>query len=528
MSIFDRLKTLGTPKVQEAEKDTGNSIASILRRNAEEDKKSYQEDAGAIDQFVRILCHQLTNDTSSFRSSDSSSDEPDNAFSRIYLTEDHMAAYACMFPPSENGTHISIESVIEDLRYDGICYGVEQRILSHMVQEQKYLHIFPIAKGTKPVDGEDGSIKSFYSDKDSFNLEAYEGKKPDFDEKNLIQQIRKGEVICRIKPATKGQKGRDVTGRVLKGYDGIGTECPCGKNTQISQDGELLTASVDGVVFMQDGKYCVDRKIVFQEDIKDASALEYDGDIFIRGSVSGGAVIKAGGDVIIEGMVHEAYITSGGTIRLQNGIRGEGKGCLKAEAQVQSRVIEDAIVEAGKDIYAESILNSNITTGGSIYVNTGRGGLAGGDIKALGSVFSKKIGNLSNCLTRITLGFFSDQEYDMRNLEKEERQLHEASERVKKDISALKALPQLSAGKRIVLARLIEQQSSYLERELKLNKELEAIKRIAQVQTRTDARVVSKEIYPTTEIRILGKEMVIQTLHTNCNIHLWDGQLVLY
>lgn len=533
MSIFDRfkssraLKTIQEPKAPQAETAIASSVTDTLRANIEEDKKQFPEDSQYIDQFFRLICQTPAESNRELHSSQEEDSDADNASVQIFLTEDRMSAYACIFPPKEKGRHITVESVMEELRYEGLSYGISDRYLSYIVQEKKYLHIFPLARGTSPIDGEDGVITYYYEDKGPIDLTVPEGTAPDFEEEHLFQPVRKGEIICRFKLPTKSTDGMDVTGRVLKGYDGAELIIPRGKNTLVSNDGLLLTSSVDGIVYTQDGKYCVEKKKVIQENIGSSfGVLDYAGDVLIRGNVSGGATIRAKGDVIVEGTVTEAYITSSGIIRLQKGVMGSGKSIIKAASQIQSRTIEEANVEAEGDVYTEVILNSRLTSGGSIYVNTGRGMVAGGEIKTLNSIYAKKIGNLSDCLTRITLGHHSQLDHDIQNVENELATLRATLEKLRKNVSTMKALPNMSAEKKTILLQLTEQRNLYMERESELSDRLKELKRSSYSGSNT--RIISEEVHPTTEVYLSGKKLVVQSLQTNCNIHLQGGELVLF
>ena len=59
------------------------------------------------------------------------------------------------------------------------------------------------------------------------------------------------------------------------------------------------------------------------------------------------------------GYTTPAQIFAGGDIILQKGIQGGGKGRVSARGNIFSDFIEYADIEAGMDVYANSIINSN-------------------------------------------------------------------------------------------------------------------------------------------------------------------------
>lgn len=82
----------------------------------------------------------------------------------------------------------------------------------------------------------------------------------------------------------------------------------------------------------------------------------------------------------------------GEDIEIRKGMNGSGGGFLKAGGNVSSLFLEHVRVTANGNVSSETIINSNITCGGSVLALSGRGTIIGGNISASKSVEARKIG----------------------------------------------------------------------------------------------------------------------------------------
>ena len=135
--------------------------------------------------------------------------------------------------------------------------------------------------------------------------------------------------------------------------------------------------------------------------------LQVSGNLYIGGDVDGGVVIEASGDIVINGKIGQASVTSTtGTIFVQRGIYGtNGQTKLAAACQVQSPVVEWANIEAGTSVITEAILNSAICCGGTVYVMSGRGLIADSRIQTGDSILCLRIGNLDGGRNQFSVGY---------------------------------------------------------------------------------------------------------------------------
>lgn len=200
----------------------------------------------------------------------------------------------------------------------------------------------------------------------------------------------------------------DVTGLKLPCPQAVSAEVPKGKNTTISRGGQALTACVDGILYIENDKFCVHEQKIIDSDVDQfQGALLISGNLYIEGNVDGGVDIEASGDIVINGKLGQARLRStGGTIQVQNGIYGtSGKTSLRAARQVRAPVVEWAEITAGDSVITETISDSTIYCDGTVYAMVGRGMITSSLIRAGDSILCLRIGNLAGGRSQFSVGY---------------------------------------------------------------------------------------------------------------------------
>ena len=124
----------------------------------------------------------------------------------------------------------------------------------------------------------------------------------------------------------------------------------------------------------------------------------------MRGNVSSNFEIRAGGNVIISGVVEGACIEAGGNIIIARGMNGMAKGILKAGGNIVAKFLENATVSAGGYVNTESILHSNVTASTEIQVTGKRGFITGGHVRAGQRIEVKTLGATLGAPTVVEVG----------------------------------------------------------------------------------------------------------------------------
>lgn len=156
--------------------------------------------------------------------------------------------------------------------------------------------------------------------------------KPQTDENDRVDMRNLGEVICvkantevlRRLPPSSGRSGFDVRGNKLPAKEGDWSPFKMGRGTAVhDKDANLLVATVAGMPKYQDLTMNVDDTFICSGVNVGTGHVNYDGAVLVNGDVTEKMVIRASGDVTINGFVESAEIEAGGDIIITEGALGK-------------------------------------------------------------------------------------------------------------------------------------------------------------------------------------------------------------
>lgn len=500
-------------------------LFSELESASEDLKYRYPGDSDTVDNFVGVLRKAYK---ARYKKAPGGDPQPIKAEAQFFLSEDRMSAYACLFPPLNNGAELTLDEFMTDMHYEGIHYGIMHEEIRREF-ERGYFRIFPVAKGTLPQEGIDGKVTELFQRRKNMCLEIEEEGVVDFGQDIQLQPIRKGAVICLIRPAKPGVDGADVTGQKLPCPQAITPYVPQGENTVIGKGGQALTASVDGILYIKNDQFCIHEQKIIDGDLDQfQGTLQISGNLYIEGNVDGGVSVVASGDVVINGKVGQARVMSlDGSIRVQHGIYGKkGKTYLSAGRQVQSPVIECAEIKAGTSVISELISNSAIRCENTVYAMSGRGTIAGTQIQAGDSVLCLRIGNLAGDRSRFSVGHPPQTAESWNRAKTELAEVQATIQKLWTTITGLrKKGTRLSDAEKSLLDQLVEQRNLYNERRETLTAELSALDKV--LDKKSKGKVQCNKLHPFLEVQIGRLTKEITTMEENCTIHAVENRILL-
>ena len=285
---------------------------------------------------------------------------------------------------------------------------------------------------------------------------------------------------------------------------------------------------VDGHVSLVEGKVFVSD--VYEVENVDLSTgnIDFEGSVQVRGNVSSNFVIRAGGNVIISGVVEGAYIEAGGNIIIARGMNGMTKGILKAGGNIVAKFLENSTATAGGYVSTESILHSNVTAATEIQVTGKRGFITGGHVRAGQKIEVKTLGATLGAPTVVEVGVDPEKKAEYMRLQKE------VSEIVKtiRDIQPILAsfAEKRSKGVRFTpdqinyirnSAAIMETQKKSLEEK---NRRMQELQLEFNPQDRAMV-LVRGEVYPGTTIIIGDSSMQVKSTYQYCRFERIDGDV---
>lgn len=347
----------------------------------------------------------------------------------IYVTADQLAAWLVVFPPIGEGRELDKEMLDGILKESGVSYGLNTELLDALPDAQdRYFHLFLIARGRAVVHGKDGYIEDFFKRNVRKKFEEDEHGRVDYFHLNIVQNVEKGQPICQIVPPVPGVAGRTVLDEEITCKEGKTPSLPKGRNTEASEDGMQLLAVKAGRVEFSGRSFVVKSVLEISGNVDFSTGnINFVGDVHIHGDVGSGFSVRTIGNVTIDGVVEAAEIEAGGDLIVAKGILGDSRAMIRAHHDVYAKYMENCTVHCRGSLQTDCIVNCDVYCDGEVNVRSGRGTIIGGRIRAAQGVDAKVVGSKSESVTSIFLGGqpFADFEREtlLLNIKKQEAEL---------------------------------------------------------------------------------------------------------
>lgn len=438
----------------------------------------------------------------------------------LIVSPDKMQAHVRFYAPSEGGGTMSAEEFHGDLAAKGIRFGVMEEAIAAYFEERRYCEDILIAQGQEPKQGKNGYIEYLFNTDKSAKPALREDGSVDFFNLDLVNQCSKGAVLAKLYPEIQGEPGSNIYGELIKPAEVRKERLRYGRNIAISEDATVLTSMIDGHVELVEDQVFVSEVLKVDNVDNSTGNIDYDGNVQINGNVCVNFSVKAGGDIIVNGVVEGAQLEAGGNIIIAKGMNGMGKGCLKAAGNIIVKFLENAIAEADGYISAESILHSRVMAGTEINVDGRRGFITGGRVSAATLVNVKTLGSPMGADTIIEVG--ADPKIKRRIVELQ-KQIAEDGKTLQSVQTVLVATKQkIAQGAKLnqtqltyvqTLATTAKQKNEALQA---ANKELEELEKTLSGIDGMKI-IVRGEVYPGTKLCIGDASMTVQSTTHYCS-----------
>ncbi len=328
---------------------------------------------------------------------------PVDAVIRVVTDEGELNAYLRIDPPENGGACPTFEKMQYALAAAGIAYNIDMGKLRELEAAPVYGSFIPIAAGYAPKDGVNGTAAFFVrTEKPNMTPKIREDGTVDYFDLDIVENVKKGQVLCTITLPTEGTPGRSVKGKELAQVKGRPVASYVGSNTELTEDGTAIVSKIDGQVVFANHRISVNETFRVRENVDHSTGnLNVVGNIVIAGTVMPGFRVEATGNIQVGGVVESALLKAGGNIRLQGGIIGSEVTC---DGNVTGRFMERCGMFVKGDVQAEYIIDSNIRCGKNIRAVGRDAKIIGGSLIAGENIESRTIGSPAGVSTRLELG----------------------------------------------------------------------------------------------------------------------------
>ncbi|MEG0805194.1 MAG: FapA family protein [Lachnospiraceae bacterium] len=449
----------------------------------------------------------------------------------ISVTSDKMLVFADFYPPSEGGKQMSEQDILNELTLNKVVAGINLDVIQEYLKNHDYGQQYLLAKGTPPAHGHDAKIEYFFTTNFNTKPKKNEDGSVNYHDLNIISQVEKDQRLALLHKEDPGKEGQDVLGNIVKPKTVKSLKLDFANNIRLSEDKTEIFSEVTGHVSLVSGKVFVSNIYEVPADVDNSTGdIEYNGSVNIKGNVQSGFVVKARGDIVVEGVVEGAKLYADGQIILKRGIHGMTKGILVAKGNIITKFIENATVESGGFIETESILHSKVSAFSEIRVNGRKGFVTGGLIRAGKLVEAQLIGSEMGTTTLLEVGI---------DPMKKERynELKKLIADKKKEIDQIKPIlanfsEKMAKGEEIGQNKLMYVQQlagTYKKMQEQLAPMREELERIhMELSMNDDARVkVFKTIYPGVTVTISDITTGVKDARSFCQFVKDSGEIII-
>ncbi|MGN0480562.1 MAG: DUF342 domain-containing protein [Lachnospiraceae bacterium] len=351
-------------------------------------------------------------------------------YGSLYISPDEMKAEIQVMDCSWKPDSMAVRELLLSC---GIVEGYDElAIISLESGVNIYGRRIQIARGKNCVNGQDGYYTFNFAQRDE------QDEIPDYGKACCVERVLKGQTLATYYSATAGENGKTITGRTIYAYGGKEMPKLWGSNIKILEDGRTYMSEINGRVMLKGQNMWVEELELFNDYKWDKRIFNFQGTVHISGDVPEGVKIYAGGDIIVDGMVTGATLTSERNILVRLGInKGMDTARLNAKENITVKYSEYAEIRAGKNIFLNYSLNSILNAGEAVVTFGNKGGIIGGSAFAERGYCISCLGNDNGRNTVIAFGLSEELK---KNMIKTENALKTATRELENLKDALKKL----------------------------------------------------------------------------------------
>lgn len=438
--------------------------------------------------------------------------------SYVRIEEDQMTAWLFLMGTEESYTK---EELYSFLQAHGVVKGYHESNIAAMAKKHVYECEIKVALGKTNENGKDGYFVYAFSPEAFKAPEILKDGSVDYSSMNALHTVKAGDLVAKYHPAIQGEDGYTVTGLELKACQAKNLSQIPGFGVAVDRETGEYRATMDGKIEIYNDRVDIRNVHEVRGDVDLLTKkIDFPGDVIIWGSVEAGVVINAERNIVIHGSVEAADLAAGGDIILSRGIQGAKKAKIVALGSVFADFIEHTTVEAGGDVQANSILNSNVTADGKVMV-TGKGRkgvLMGGYTHGLQGVEATTMGNDSEVRTIVHAGYQTEDQKQYFMLKKEESDYQQNLADALEEMSALQrnlmienATPSPLMERRI--EELKKEKDKCYEQLAEIRKQMNTVNKVIQ-KGKGAKIIVDGNIFCGTIVCIDTLQMVIK--HNTC------------
>lgn len=333
----------------------------------------------------------------------------------VFISDDYYKAFISV--DFTDDAPVEVDDIIKLLTDGRVTYGTDIEVITAICAMKESVVNELVAEGQPHIHGINSEITLTYEDKKFPRPKVLEDGSVDFKHLNLLQKVKKGEILATKIPSTEGIHGMTVTGKEVRSRNGKDLKFSIGENVSISENGLRLYATCDGIYKCKNHKISVLNYLEFPDGVGvQTGNIDFKGDIFITGNVINGYKIDCDGNLTITGLIEGTDLNVTGDITITKGISGRCESTVICGGNFISKYIDNADIRVKGNLETGEILNSKVMCDGEVIVKGKKGHIIGGEITAKYAINATTIGSKLGVITLINLGVDIDSIEELKEL----------------------------------------------------------------------------------------------------------------
>lgn len=328
---------------------------------------------------------------------------------------DYSEARLSLYPSEGLAPQPTVESVLSALADAEIKYGIDQEAISKAVFEAlegRSVEGLVVARRKDPVSAGGLRVEWKVRKATGAAVTIREDGRADYKNQDRSTLVTEGQPLAELVHfGGEGEDGIDVRGQAIKPPVDPRSAPPPQWDASVREEktaegNVLLVAAKTGELYFEGNRLSIVQGKQVAGDVGPATGnIRFPGAVQISGSVLGGYTVFAEGDVTISGSVEAALVSSDGSIRIGEGIKGRRKATLRARKTLEAAFAEQALLLAVEGVSLRgACLLSNVKTNGRLVLGGDKGVLIGGVVRARRGVEVQNLGTENGIKTEVSFG----------------------------------------------------------------------------------------------------------------------------
>lgn len=192
-------------------------------------------------------------------------------------------------------------------------------------------------------------------------------KSVDFYNLSSMIRVKPGTLVATFHEATDGTNGVDIYGRVIEARPGKLTEIVLDASITKQADGSIVT-NIGGSLELKLNTLRVSRLFEVEGYVDFSTGnIKFDGTIHVREGVRDRFEVTASEDVIVEGLIEAATISTGGNFLSRRGVAARHLGQLRIDGNAEAGFLNNVRGYVRGDLVVRrEIMNCDLAVGGNL------------------------------------------------------------------------------------------------------------------------------------------------------------------